>query len=311
MSFPNFFNPKESEQLFGLREDFDFFKDLFIKKKFPKVILLSGDKGIGKFTLISHLMFFIFDKNNYNFSKNTFDKKNTFFNQFLNDIFSNIIYLDGAKYSHVKIDNIRNLKDMILKSPLNDYQRFIILDHVENFNVNSLNALLKIIEEPSKQNYFILINNKSKILLDTIRSRCLEVRIKITDDNRKKIIFSLINKFKQKLIFDNNISNATPGNFIKFNYIFFQNNLNLNDSYLSNLDKLLFYFKKENDFFYRELVLFYTDYHFKKNMINNSDNNNIIIENRSFVMDKINDFFLYNLNQKTLLSSLKNNFTNE
>ena len=80
---------------------------------------------------------------------------------------------------------------------------------------------------------------------------------------------------------------------------------------MSNLDKLLFYFKKENDFFYRELVLFYTDYHFKKNMINNSDNNNIIIENRSFVMDKINDFFLYNLNQKTLLSSLKNNFTNE
>ena len=33
--------------------------------------------------------------------------------------------------------------------------------------------------------------------------------------------------------------------FYKFNYIFDQNNLNLNDSYLSNLDKLLFYFKKK------------------------------------------------------------------
>ena len=58
MSFPNFFLIlKKVNDFFGLREDFDFFKDLFIKKKFPKVILLSGDKGIGKFTLISHLMF--------------------------------------------------------------------------------------------------------------------------------------------------------------------------------------------------------------------------------------------------------------
>ena len=31
-----------------------------------------------------------------------------------------------------------------------------------------LNALLKIIEEPSKNNYFILINNKSKPLIETL-----------------------------------------------------------------------------------------------------------------------------------------------
>ena len=32
--------------------------------------------------------------------------------------------------------------------------RFIIFDDVELFNNNSLNALLKIIEEPSKNNFF-------------------------------------------------------------------------------------------------------------------------------------------------------------
>ena len=37
--------------------------------------------------------------------------------------------------------------------------------------------LLKIIEEPSKKNYFILINNKSKPILDTIKSRSLEIKI--------------------------------------------------------------------------------------------------------------------------------------
>ena len=38
-----------------------------------------------------------------------------------------------------------------------DSDRFIVLDDIELFNVNSLNALLKIIEEPSKKNYFILL----------------------------------------------------------------------------------------------------------------------------------------------------------
>ena len=36
---------------------------------------------------------------------------------------------------------------------------------------------LKIIEEPNKNNYFILINNKSKNLIDTIKSRCIEIKI--------------------------------------------------------------------------------------------------------------------------------------
>ena len=42
------------------------------------------------------------------------------------------------------------------------HDRFIIFDDVELFNHNSLNALLKLIEEPTKKNYFLLINNKSR-----------------------------------------------------------------------------------------------------------------------------------------------------
>ena len=34
--------------------------------------------------------------------------------------------------------------------------RFIVLDDIELFNQNSLNALLKIIEEPSNSNFFLL-----------------------------------------------------------------------------------------------------------------------------------------------------------
>ena len=66
-----------------------------------------------------------------------------------------------------------------------DNKRFIILDDVEMFNLNSMNALLKVIEEPSPDNYFILICNKSKPLLETIKSRCIEFYINLSSEKKK------------------------------------------------------------------------------------------------------------------------------
>ena len=78
----------------------------------------------------------------------------------------------------------RNLKSNILKSSFINKDRFIILDDVELFNINSLNALLKIIEEPTNKNYFFLINNKTKPLLDTIKSRSIEIKIILNEKKR-------------------------------------------------------------------------------------------------------------------------------
>ena len=63
---------------------------------------------------------------------------------------------------------------------------------MELLNINSINALLKIIEEPSDTNNFILINNKSKPLIDTIRSRCIELKLFIQSDERIEIIDNLL-----------------------------------------------------------------------------------------------------------------------
>ena len=69
---------------------------------------------------------------------------------------SNIIYISGADFSSVKVDDVRNLKSRILKSTISDKDRFIVFDDIELFNQNTTNALLKIIEEPAKKNYFFL-----------------------------------------------------------------------------------------------------------------------------------------------------------
>ena len=66
MTTPTYFNPKKSLNLFEASENFNFLKNLYIKKKLPKVLMLSGKKGSGKATLVNHLLYYIFDKENYN-----------------------------------------------------------------------------------------------------------------------------------------------------------------------------------------------------------------------------------------------------
>lgn len=48
--------------LFQYNDKINFFLNLFKKNKFPKVSLLSGRKGIGKFTLILFFLNYIFNK---------------------------------------------------------------------------------------------------------------------------------------------------------------------------------------------------------------------------------------------------------
>ena len=56
MSLNESFDPKNSIELFGLRKNFNFLKGLYNSKKLPNITLISGEKGLGKSTLINHLL---------------------------------------------------------------------------------------------------------------------------------------------------------------------------------------------------------------------------------------------------------------
>jgi DNA polymerase III subunit delta' len=304
MTFPSYFDSKKSLMLFGLFKDFDILKNLFLNNNLPKVLMLSGKKGSGKSTLINHLMFFIFDQNNYDQKLYELKISSNFYNQFLNNIFPNIIYLTGTDFKNTKIEDIRILKKKIFKTTISNMPRFIILDDIELFNNNSLSALLKIIEEPTKNNYFILINNKSRKLLPTITSRTIDIKI-ILDENKKlDITNALIKKYNLELSINQDFAKLTPGNFITFNYILNENNIFLDGNFLTNLEILLNLFKKDKNSIYIDIILFLTDYYFNNKLNKKLFTNEKVFECKRYVLENINKFFLYNLNQNSLLNNI-------
>ena len=111
--------------------------------------MLSGEKGIGKFTLVFHFLANHFDTESYNIKDFKIRKESTFNQQFLKKIFSNVIYLDCSNF---KIEDVRKLKADIMKTSITNNERFIIFDDIELLNKSSINALLKIIEEPTINN---------------------------------------------------------------------------------------------------------------------------------------------------------------
>ena len=65
MSFLRSSNYEPSKFIFGLENELKNIIRLHEISKLPKVLMLSGEKGIGKFTLVLHFLTNYFDKKKY------------------------------------------------------------------------------------------------------------------------------------------------------------------------------------------------------------------------------------------------------
>lgn len=311
MIYPTFFDSKNSTTLFGFKKNLIFLLSLYNKQKLPKVLMLTGKKGSGKSTLINHFLFSIFDNKNYDLKNFRLLNNSNFFNQFKQNIFPNIIYLNGSDYKSVRIEDVRELKTKISKTAILNKDRFIVLDNVEVFNLNSLNALLKLIEDPGDKNYFFLINNKTKPIIETIKSRSIEINILLNETDRLEIIKELTNIFNITLCIDPRESLLSPGDFIKFNHIFGEYNISISNNLVDNISLLLELYKKNKDILFINVIYFVVDFYFKNLRYDNSYQNDKIYEIKNFIFNNLNKFLLYNINQKSLINSVNNKLYNE
>ena len=95
---------------------------------------------------------------------------------------------------NIDVQQIREMIKYQNLSSFNNNDRFIFIEDIENLNINSSNALLKSLEEPNKNLYFLLTNNLGSKVLDTIKSRCLEFRLNLKLNEVEEIVNKYFNQ---------------------------------------------------------------------------------------------------------------------
>ena len=307
MSTSTNLNKLYSKKLIGLDLHFNEMVKLYEAKKFPKVLLLSGKKGIGKFTLIMHFINYIYSKNEttaYNVKDKAINANSPFYNLLLNKTTQDVIFIHAEENKNIKIDDIRTLKSTLTNSSLTNNPRFIVIDQVEFLNINSVNALLKSLEEPSNNNFFILTNNQQADLIGTISSRCLKSNIFLNSTQRNKVINYLIDDRGIENLIDFDLS-VSPGLFLKFNEIYSKYKINKNDNIFIKLNILINAYKKEKDKSLISLAYFLIDYSFFVKIKKNEKDIDRLLNIKSTVVNIIQDFVQYNLNISSVLNSIK------
>mgnify|MGYP001309994975 CR=1 FL=1 len=220
-------------------------KNGFLNNHLSQAVIIHGDKGIGKATFLNYFVDHIF--NNFsNTNKNPNNSKHKLLiknNSHPNLRIVSKLYDEKTKKfkTSITIDQIRLIENFISHSSIYNFPKIIIIDSADDLNINSSNALLKILEEPKKNSYIFLISHQPSHLIPTIRSRC--IKFKISKPNFDQ--FSLILKNIDNEIFDDEIkylydlSNGSIGLSIDLKYHNFSNLLNeiteiCQKKYLSN-----------------------------------------------------------------------------
>mgnify|MGYP001361710123 FL=1 len=303
------YDPIKSLQLFGLNNYFDEFIRRYENNNFPKVLLLTGDKGIGKFTFVFHLINYFLSKNNkslYNLKEKIINKDSDIYKQLVSNVSENYVYIQNENTSKATIDQIREIKKKINNSTLNNMPRFIIFDDVELLNLNSANSLLKVIEEPTDTNFFILINNKRSKLIETIKSRSIEFRFFLNILTKNEIFSKLSELNILNVNFSHNfLKFTTPGLLLKFLKIIIDNNFNENTGFYEIVSISLEKYKKTKNELFLNFINFFLEIKFEK-IILNKDNNllNSVLEKKN-IMKLLYNYKKFNLTNNSVLSFIK------
>ena len=184
--------------------------------------------------------------------------------------------------------------------------RFILIDNVENLNKNSVNALLKIIEEPNENIFFILINNSEKNILPTLKSRCLIFKISLTFNESLNISNSILEKNVLEFVnYDLLSYYNSPGEIISLFNFAEEKSVNLKDHTISSFINLIIennYYKKNKPI--KILLINLIELFFlKKYMITNSKISLINFYHK--FIKKIYDTEKFNLDEESLFLEFK------
>jgi len=203
------------KKIIGFDDDFNLLLNQLVNHNLNNSLLLTGNKGIGKYFFLKQLI------EEYIKVKINNDQTEHHLTLLYNNSHPNIRYIKKEidektkkMKNFITIDQIRKLNQFSLETSIIDNMpKFILIDSADDMNLNASNAFLKILEEPKINTYFFLISHQPSSLLSTIKSRCLKINLLNHNFDNFSSILQLtkpnIDKEIIKFLFD--ITNGSPG----------------------------------------------------------------------------------------------------
>ena len=304
--------PSSQLNLFSHKEEFQKLINLYKNNNLPNKILFSGEKGIGKCTLAYHLINYILSSNEdfiYDLDNLKIIPDNKSFKLVQNKSNPNFILVDiQEEKKNIDISQIRNLILTLNKSSFNTKPRFVLIDNIELLNINAVNALLKILEEPNDNINFILINNNKRIL-PTLKSRCLNFKIQLTSKQSTEIANKILNNNYNEFLNEDLVNNySTPGEILNLIDFANKNDIDLIETNLKDFIKKIIMeklYKKNNSI--KNLIYSLMEFYFRKNV---SVTNIKLINSYSYFLKKIENTKTFNLDEETLFMEFEDSILN-
>ncbi|MDC1177314.1 DNA polymerase III [Candidatus Pelagibacter sp.] len=298
----SYLEPNNQTKLYGLEKYFTELVRFYKNGNYPNKILFSGQKGIGKATLAFHFINYVLtinDEKKYDTESYQINSESPEFKTINNKSNTNLITIDvNEDKKSIDINQIRELIINLNKSSFNKKPRFVLIDNIELLNINSINALLKILEEPNENINFILIHNNRKIL-STLLSRCINFKISLSNNDYLKISNQLLNDDLDNLVSKELINYYfTPGEIYQLVQFSSENYYDLSNIDLKSFLKLLIndsQYKKNN--FINNMMYSLTEFYFRKL---NQSFSTLLNEKYSYFIKRISDTKTYNLDKESL-----------
>ena len=297
--------PINQTNLYGLCSYLNELISLYNKKKLPNKILISGQKGIGKSTLAYHLINYILSQSEdlaYDLENFTINKNNKDFRLIQNSSNPNFNLIDILpEKKTIDIEQIRNLIRNINKSSFNQKPRFILIDNTENLNINSVNALLKSLEEPNNNIFFILISNQKKIF-PTLKSRCLQFKISLNNTKSLDVLSKIFENDIEEYINKDLINYYfTPGNIYKLIRFSIDSKIDLTKINLNDFLKIII--KKnlyKNDQSIKPIIYEYIEFFLAHKFSLDK------FKYHKYLINKVDDIRRYNLDEESFFIEFEN-----
>jgi len=173
-------NPiKETSHYIGNNNIEEFMLNSINANKLHHAYLLSGIKGLGKATFAYRCAKYILsDSIEKNMNIDNSEKASKLIDSNGHPDFIVLKKDIENERSLIEIDQVRDCINFFNHTPILGGYKICIIDSLDEMNINSKNALLKILEEPSRNSLFFIISHNRDSILPTIKSRCLNLQFR-------------------------------------------------------------------------------------------------------------------------------------